>query len=168
MGMSDYLKSIRRQIGPQLLLTPGVAAIVRNEKGQILLHRREDNGAWSLPGGGVDPGETPAEAVVREVLEETGLVVVPTSIVAVVGGTEHMRFTYPNGDQIEVVATVFACRVEGGTLGLAGEETVELEYFDLASLPPIFPHYPVEILSHTGAGAWFAAPSASALADRQG
>lgn len=156
MGMSDYLQSIRRRIGTDLLLTPGVAAIVRDAQHRILLQRRGDNGLWSLPGGGVDPGETPADAVAREVQEETGLVVVPTSIVAVVGGAEHMRFTYPNGDRIEVVATVFACRVIGGTLGADGDETLALEYFEPSALPPIFPHYPAELLAHVGPGAWFA------------
>ena len=159
MGMSSYLESIRRKIGNELLLTPGVAAIIRNDSNQILLQRRGDNGLWSLPGGGVDPGETPAEAIVREVLEETGLVVEPTAIVGIVGGSQHMRFTYPNGDRIEVVAALFACRVLGGTLRAEGEETLALDYFDLASLPPLFPHYPQELLAHSGEGAWFAKPA---------
>ena len=159
MGMSPYLKSIRRKIGNELLLTPGVAAIIRNASNQILLQRRGDNGLWSLPGGGVDPGETPAEAIVREVLEETGLRVEPTAIVGVLGGLQHMRFTYPNGDQIEVVATLFACRVLGGRLRAEGEETLALDYFDLASLPPLFPPYPHALLAHTGPGAWFAKPA---------
>jgi 8-oxo-dGTP pyrophosphatase MutT (NUDIX family) len=42
---------------------------------RLLLTKRSDNGQWCLPGGGIDPGERPAEAAEREVLEETGLTV---------------------------------------------------------------------------------------------
>ncbi len=155
MGMSDYLRSLRRRVGNDLILMPGVAAIIRDDAGRLLLQRRGDNGAWSLPGGAVDPGEAPADTVVREVLEETGLVVVPVRIVAVVGGARDMRFTYPNGDQVEVVATVFACRVIGGSLRCDGDETLALEYFEPGALPPVFPHFPLEVLDHAGDSAWF-------------
>ncbi|GGM83870.1 NUDIX hydrolase [Thermopolyspora flexuosa] len=55
-----------------------VGAIVLDDAGRLLLVRRArppGAGLWSLPGGRVEPGETDAEAVVREVREETGLVV---------------------------------------------------------------------------------------------
>jgi ADP-ribose pyrophosphatase YjhB (NUDIX family) len=55
---------------PTPLMT-GDAAIIDNE-GRILLIRRADNGLWALPGGALDVGETPAEGVQREALEETG------------------------------------------------------------------------------------------------
>ena len=48
-----------------------------NERGDVLLHQSADDGNWYLIGGGMDPGEQPADAVVREVLEETGLEVIP-------------------------------------------------------------------------------------------
>ncbi|HET7529641.1 MAG TPA: NUDIX domain-containing protein [Mycobacteriales bacterium] len=53
-------------------------AVVRDEAGRLLLVRRgrpPGLGSWSLPGGRVEPGETPDQAAAREVLEETGLVV---------------------------------------------------------------------------------------------
>jgi len=46
---------------------------VIDDKGQILLIRRADNGKWAMPGGAFEVGETPAEGVVREALEETGV-----------------------------------------------------------------------------------------------
>lgn len=54
---------------------PGVGAIVVGSKGVLLARRDKDPGArrWSIPGGGVELGETQKEAVIREVLEETGV-----------------------------------------------------------------------------------------------
>lgn len=57
-----------------------VGAIIVDGDGRLLLIRRghaPSEGLWSLPGGRVEPGESDAEALVREVREETGLVVRP-------------------------------------------------------------------------------------------
>ena len=51
----------------------GVSAIVPNEDGHILLVRQRYTPGWHLPGGGVDRGEPPAEAIIRELQEEVGL-----------------------------------------------------------------------------------------------
>ncbi len=53
-------------------ITVGDAAVI-DEGGRILLIRRADNGQWAMPGGAIEVGETPAEGVVREALEETGV-----------------------------------------------------------------------------------------------
>jgi len=51
-----------------------VSAIISNKKGQVLCVSRKDNhNDFGLPGGKLDPGETPEEAIVREIKEETGL-----------------------------------------------------------------------------------------------
>ena len=60
-----------------MVMMPGVTAIVINDRDEILLHRSTDTGEWALIGGAMDPGEEPANAVVREVQEETGLLVIP-------------------------------------------------------------------------------------------
>ncbi len=52
---------------------PCVVAVIQNEKGELLAGERADQpGAWQLPQGGIDVGETPLEAVVRELQEEIG------------------------------------------------------------------------------------------------
>jgi ADP-ribose pyrophosphatase YjhB (NUDIX family) len=66
---------------PTPLMT-GDAAIIDNE-GRILLIRRADNGHWAMPGGALDVGETPAEGVQREALEETGFHCRAVSLVGV-------------------------------------------------------------------------------------
>ena len=53
-------------------LVGGDAAVI-DDQGRILLIQRADNGMWAMPGGFLEVGETPAEGVVRETLEETGV-----------------------------------------------------------------------------------------------
>ncbi|MEV8509364.1 NUDIX domain-containing protein [Actinoplanes sp. NPDC051475] len=65
MPISPYLKSLRDVVGPRLLLLPGVTAVVFDDDGRILLGQRSDDGSWSLIAGVMDPGEQPAETVVR-------------------------------------------------------------------------------------------------------
>lgn len=80
MGMSNYYKNIREKVGNELIFMPSVAGIVRNETGDILLQNKGNGEKWSLPAGAIEVGEAPAEAIVREVWEETGLVVIPKKL----------------------------------------------------------------------------------------
>jgi 8-oxo-dGTP pyrophosphatase MutT (NUDIX family) len=134
MPASDYVLKLREQIGHDLIMLVGAAGIIFNEQGEVLLQRRGDTGGWGTPGGAVDPGEEPAEAVIREVFEETGLRVYPERIVSVYGGADHMG-TYPNGDEVAFTTIAFLCRIVGGALQIDGDETLELRYFPLEQLP---------------------------------
>ena len=113
--MSPYLRSLRDAVGSRLLVLPSVTGIVFDEEGRILLVRQRDLHIWSTPGGTIEPNEIPADAVVREVWEETGLQTVPTRLLGVFGGP-HCAVTYPNGHQTTYVTTVFECVVRGGSL----------------------------------------------------
>jgi len=108
------------------MLTLGVnIAIIHS--GQILLIKREDFEVWCLPGGHVDPGESVAQAAVREAWEETGLEVELTKLVGVysaLGG---------NAEGNHVV--LFRARPVGGILRPDENEVIELNYFDPARLP---------------------------------
>lgn len=142
--ISDYLAGLRRHVGTALILSPGVSAIVHDAQGDVLLQRRSDNGLWGLPGGSSDPGEEPARALVREVYEESGLLVIPSRLVGVFGGHGY-RIVYPNGDQVEYTATVFRCRIVGGELRPRDAEVSELRFVSPAELPPLDLPYPEEI-----------------------
>lgn len=126
MAMSSFYKALRERVGNDLLLIPAVSALVRDAAGHLLVHQRPD-GTWSLPAGAIEPGETPAQAVVRETLEETGLTVVPERLAAVVGGTS-CRVRNREGHEIEYVVTVFECRISGGTLLHTSDETVAVTF----------------------------------------
>jgi len=81
--ISDYMRCLREKVGPDLLLAPSVTIITFDDQGRILLARHADTGVWVAPGGSVDPHESPADAAVREMWEETGLLVEPTKILGV-------------------------------------------------------------------------------------
>ena len=71
-------------------------------------------GTWTLPGGGVDHGEAPADAAVREVAEETGLLATLQGLLGV--HDEHFTGTAPNGreEDFHAVHVVYAATVEDG------------------------------------------------------
>jgi ADP-ribose pyrophosphatase YjhB (NUDIX family) len=145
MPISDYLRDLRALVGSRLLLLPGVAAIVRDADNRVLFMRRADNGEWGLPAGAIDPGETPADAVVREVREETGLEVRPARVAGVFGG-KGFRVCYENGDEAEYTVIVFDCEVVGGKLSATDGEALELRYFVPDEAPELQVAYPRSLL----------------------
>ena len=115
-------------------LRAGVAAIIADARGRILLQRRSDNGRWGMPGGGLEIGESVAEAIVREVREETGLTVEIERLVGVYSDPKLQVVRYPGGDVVHYDSTVFACRIVAGTLQTC-EETLDLRFFPPTELP---------------------------------
>ena len=118
------------RVGKDGRLRPGASAIIYGEtKDYVLLTRRTDNGRWCLPGGGMDPGESAAEACAREVVEETGLIVRVGKLVGVYT-TPNMVIVYADGNRIQPVAFSFEAEEIGGELGLS-DETTEYGYYTL-------------------------------------
>ena len=113
------------------------AAVVFDEAGRILLHRRTDNGNWGLPGGALEIGESADQCVVREVKEETGFDVEVVRLIGIYSDPSHTTITYPDGNTVAYVSILFEGRVTGGTATLC-DESAAIDWFDPRELPQPF------------------------------
>jgi 8-oxo-dGTP pyrophosphatase MutT (NUDIX family) len=162
MPISPYLRRLRDLVGRARLVVPSVTALVHDDAGRVLLVRHADRGVWVMPGGAIEPDETPADAVVRETAEETGLRVEPVAIAGVFGGPAFL-VRYANGDETNYVMTVFACRTIGGTPRPDGDETLDVRFVarDAVAGLDVAPWVPI-VLAAVGDGrapAAFAPPA---------
>lgn len=132
--MSGYIMWLRSFVGHKPLLQCGAGVIVENEKGEILLIRRTDNGCWGYAGGSVELGEKVEDTACRELFEETGLVADDLELFSVFSG-EDTKYTYPNGDEVHNIDIVYICRNFHGELKADEDEVGELRFFDIKSLP---------------------------------
>lgn len=113
---------------PANSLKPAASAVVVDEQGRILLHRRSDNDLWSIPGGAMEIGESIAHTAVRETREETGLEVRPLYVVAVYSDPGHV-VEYSDGEVRQQFSVCFACEVVGGQISVSDEST-EVRFVD--------------------------------------
>lgn len=112
-------------------------AVIFDTEGRLLLVRRTDNARWVLPGGNIEVGETAAQAVVREVREETGYGVVVVRLIGVYSEPNHTTIKYPDGNVSSYVAIAFECKVVGGS-ATPSDESSAVEWFALSALPESF------------------------------
>ncbi len=117
-------------------IRPSTNGAIFNEKGEILLQKRADNGYWGLPGGKVDIGESVEQGAIREVLEETGLQVTIKRLIGVYSDPRHYSImNYPSaGLIIHYVTLLFGCERQSGELQISDEST-DIGYFSPDSLP---------------------------------
>ncbi len=109
-------------------IVAAASAVVVDQDGRVLLHRRTDNELWSIPGGGMEVGETIAETVVREVEEETGLKVEPERLVGIYTNRRHV-VAYDDGEVRQQFSICFACHVVGGQLVERADESLEVGFY---------------------------------------
>jgi len=107
---------------------PCVGAVIKDDRGRLLLIKRghaPGAGLWSLPGGRIEPGETDAEALVREMREETGLVIEAGQLIGTV------RRPTQDGGLLDI--RDYAATVTGGTLR-AGDDAADARWVAASEL----------------------------------
>ena len=127
MARIDYFNDPNAPVANSIV--PSVTAVVVDDTGDLLLVHKTDNDLWALPGGGVDPGESVSEAVLREVLEETGMDVEVVRLSGVYTNPRHVM-AYDDGEVRQQFSLCFVARLLGGTL------TTSSETSEVAFVPP--------------------------------
>ncbi|WP_413466007.1 NUDIX domain-containing protein [Metabacillus litoralis] len=114
---------------------PGVAIIIFDDNGSVLLQKRADVGLWGIPSGHVEPGETVEQAAKREVLEETGYHISIEKLIGVYSDPASQVFTYPDGRVVHFITTYFLGKINGGSLNMDPIESLDVAFFPVNALP---------------------------------
>lgn len=101
-----YILELRKQVGHRPLIMTCAGVLLLNEKRELLLQKRADNGLWGYPGGSMELGESFKDCARREVQEETGLICGKLEHFMNVSG-EEVHYVYPNGDEIYAAEEIF-------------------------------------------------------------
>jgi len=111
-----------------------VRAAVFNQDEELLMVRERADGLWSVPGGWADPGDSPADAVVREVLEEAG---VPVEVTKVISIWDRDRQGHSPALAVAVYKIFFLCSVSGPSVEASALETLGSGWFGFDALPSL-------------------------------
>jgi 8-oxo-dGTP diphosphatase len=128
----------------ELGVRPTAGVVLRDDAGRVLVARRRDEDTWGLPGGGLEPGESWADAAVRECREETGWSARIDGLLGIYSDPSTQVHRYPDGAWRHFVGVVFlATALE--RVGTPDGEATELLWVTMDELPaPLFaPDVPV-------------------------
>ena len=135
-----YMLELRRTLGSRPIIMAGAGVILLNDKNEILLGRRTDNGYCDYPAGSMELGESFEECARREVLEETGLACGKLEFLMDMSG-EDSYYEYPNGDKVYLAGILYICRDFTGEMKVQEEEAYEQRFFPVDKLhentPPL-------------------------------
>ena len=151
-GMTRYFAQ-----DPQELRLSVSAVVWRARSGaacrEILLMRRSDNGHWGLPGGYVERGESVAQAVAREVREETGVRIEVGRLIGVYSDPGRQVIEYADGRRVHAVNLCFEAFSLGEGEPTTPEETLATAYFPHDGLPsPFVPIHAIRVQDATAEG----------------
>jgi ADP-ribose pyrophosphatase YjhB (NUDIX family) len=125
----EWLSTVGEGVAGYVTPKVAVAAVVGNERGEVLLTQRADSGWWLYPVGWADVGYSPSEIAIKEVREETGIECEPLSLIAVLDG---LRLGFA---RLPMYSLVFHCRMVGGELEGHPLETSAVGFFGRDALP---------------------------------
>ncbi|GHF50069.1 8-oxo-dGTP diphosphatase [Deinococcus metalli] len=132
--LGNHLMDLRKLVGPRPLFSPGANVLVTDDHSRLLLLRHGGTRKWTLPGGGLEPGETFEQTAARELLEETGLTAARLEPLEMYAGPAY-RFTYPNGDTVDNVSVLYRAHGVTGDLTPQDGEVLETGWFGVDDLP---------------------------------
>lgn len=133
-----YIENLRQKIGHMPLILAGSAVIIRNEEGAVLFQkRRYPVNCWGIPGGLMELRESPEETAIREVREETGLIISGLELFGVYSSSGRLS-TAGNGDQYYPLTIAYVTSRYEGTLHVDPEESIGFEFRPLDQMPKPF------------------------------
>ncbi len=131
---NGYVAALRKYVGHAPIMGTAGGLILENDKGEILLQRRRDNGRWGIIGGAMEIGESIEETVLRETYEEAGIRPVGMTLFGIYTGKDRF-ITYPNGDICYVTSIVFKASDYEGRIKSQESEVLEHRFFSRSALP---------------------------------
>lgn len=137
MNDIEYISYMRKMIGHKRMLSVGLSCLIVNEKKEVLLEKRSDNGLYCLPGGSINLNETVLEGLKREVREETGIEIQNPKLFLILSGRKE-QFVYPNGDITDYVDLIFYSEMNARDIHLENEhdrESTSISFYSYSSLP---------------------------------
>jgi mutator protein MutT len=132
----NYMRMLRQYVGTSPIILAGSAVIILNDKGEILLQKRVDDGLWGIPGGGMELGDSFEETAIKEVKEETGLTIKSMKLFSLFSGKEYYH-RYPHGDECYNALAVYICDDYEGELYISDGESSEQQFWSLHDLPEL-------------------------------
>ncbi|RLL43692.1 NUDIX domain-containing protein [Oceanobacillus piezotolerans] len=130
-----YIEDLRKLVGHRPVILPGAVAIILDEKGRILLQQRtHPKGAWGIPGGLMELGESTEEVAKREVYEETGLIMDHLQLLNVYSGPQYFSVA-ANGDEYYSVSICYYTNEFSGEIRMDSSESMELQFFYPEDMP---------------------------------
>lgn len=137
MGIAPHIARLRAFVGHELLVLPSAAVLPVDAEGRVLLGWPAGTAdGWGTIGGAVDPGESPAEAAIRETREEVGVDIRLGRLLNVLGGPDY-EVTYPNGDRVAYVSAVYEATIIDGDPAPADGELSKVAWFAREELPTL-------------------------------
>ena len=125
----EWLATVGEGVAGYVTPKVAVAAVVSNEKREILLTQRADSGVWLYPVGWADVGYSPSEVAIKEVYEETGIEIEVRSLIAVFDG---LRLGFA---RLPLYSIVFHGEMIGGELRRHPLECRDVGFFSRDALP---------------------------------
>jgi mutator protein MutT len=131
VGLKVYYKNKNAPLPTQPLL-PGTCAVILNQDGQVLLHKREDNSLWTLPGGKMEIGESISDCCKREIKEELDLNVKTKKLIGIYTSPDCI-FDFGKGVVFQSFVVAFLCDANDNNITINNESTTT-RWFDKKDL----------------------------------